>query len=391
MKPNRLSSILALSAFDMSAASQKLLLDYSKSSRQATITSKGGKAMERLLRESQPTLTTSRELQEEDMSFLASFSLQYLSCSAHMQYDRDGGASGRSPLYQQSLVRFALCPSDSLCYSSCLEQGGEYVVDMATFVDVYTEAKMPGFEYWCEMIRENCYCGYLDEAIDCEKECLLQAGYDGCIEYEGSAEYTVQPYTNCGALRSSNTSQIVVSPASSASTAATPNANENDDINYFVAPYCADDGMSIHFGVFDDPICTNQIDSAIYTTYNPGQELPFSTRSVLPTGNESECMACHDDDEPSPINSDVDNTNNFLYDPFEVTELCQFSYEGAVRCETNLNITHPDTSGCDYISGLSVDYTRNPGAASGSGVTASRPLVALLLGTFLWLTVISAC
>lgn len=131
---------------------------------------------------------------ERDTSFMANYSIKYLSCSSLVQINREGGGGDEGVLYTQHLVKFALCPSDSC--GSCAG-GGEYVVNMMEFVDAYTEAKLTEQEYACETIRENCYCDNANDDQACENQCYTDEGMDVCIEYEGQEEFEIQRYLEC--------------------------------------------------------------------------------------------------------------------------------------------------------------------------------------------------
>ena len=137
-------------------------------------------------------VTPSRHLNnnnERDFTFIASYSIKYLGCSSLTQVNAEEGGNGENGLlYQQNLVRFALCPSANSC-SSC-SGGGEYVVNMFDFVDAYTESKMNEKEQMCENIRENCY-------NDDENGCYAAAGANECIEYEGQEVFEIQEYLEC--------------------------------------------------------------------------------------------------------------------------------------------------------------------------------------------------
>lgn len=136
--------------------------------------------------------------QERDVTFVASYSLKYLGCSSLVQVREEGGGD-EGILYTQNLVRFALCPTSATC-SSC-SNGGEYVVSMMEFVDLYTEHKLNDKEWACEMIRENCYCDNANDDEVCENQCYNQQGMPECIEYEGEEEFEIQRYLECqGAL-----------------------------------------------------------------------------------------------------------------------------------------------------------------------------------------------
>lgn len=134
-----------------------------------------------------------RHLDEErDVTFIANYSLRYLGCSSLVQVAAE--AQEDSMLYTQHLVRFALCPTGDC--STC-KNGGEYVVNMAEFVDAYTEAKLNEKEYACEMIRENCYCDNANDDEVCENSCYTSEGMEDCIEYDGQEEFEIQRYLEC--------------------------------------------------------------------------------------------------------------------------------------------------------------------------------------------------
>jgi len=153
--------------------------------------SAASKAGQNLLRKA--TVVRALEQQDDD-SFLAFYDIKYLGCASLLQVNGEGGGD-EGILYQQNLVRFALCPSGS-CSSSC-SGGGEYVVNMMEFVDAYTEAKLNEKEYQCEMIRENCYCDNANDDDVCENQCYTNAGMSECIEYEGQEEFEIQRYLEC--------------------------------------------------------------------------------------------------------------------------------------------------------------------------------------------------
>jgi hypothetical protein len=128
---------------------------------------------------------------DRDVSFIANYKLKYLGCSSITSMNSGegggGGQDGESMIYTQNLVRFALCPGSC---SSCTN-GGEYVVNMETFVDTYTEAKLTEQEYACETVRENCY-------YDDETTCYTEAGMTECIDYDdGQEEFEIQRYLEC--------------------------------------------------------------------------------------------------------------------------------------------------------------------------------------------------
>lgn len=133
-----------------------------------------------------------------DVSFITNYDIKYLGCSTLVQLNAAGdNGDDQSLLYNQHLVRFALCPANSC--GSC-SGGGEYVVNMVDFVDAYTEAKLTQQEYDCEMAREKCQnysCQYANDDDACENTCMANAGMSQCIQYDGDANFEVQEYLEC--------------------------------------------------------------------------------------------------------------------------------------------------------------------------------------------------
>ena len=135
-----------------------------------------------------------------DYSWMASYSIRYTGCTSLVQVAGQNGNNNKNNegnlIYTQHLVTFSLCPVD-YCNSKC-EGGGHYVVNMADFVDLYTEAKMAAQELACENVREACYCDDANDDDACEYACYVAAGIaDVCVQYEGQEQFEVQRYLEC--------------------------------------------------------------------------------------------------------------------------------------------------------------------------------------------------
>jgi hypothetical protein len=164
---------------------------------------------------------------------------------------------------------------------------------------------------------------------------------------------------------------------------------ENYYGSYYIGPYCnPKDGKSIHLGVFYDQGCTAKADVSVYASKNYGKALPFADTPIVGT----ECNSCMQVDQNQNNNNNNNNNNQNNYQQeYEVTELCEQSYEEAARCEEKMSIQWKDTSGCDYINNIlprlesasrSIGVT---GAATTSGVAAKA-----FAGIFAFTTVLFA-
>lgn len=144
-------------------------------------------------------LNNNNNQNQGNAAYLGKYEIKYLGCNSLLQINAEAGNNNNNQnggiLYSQHLVRFALCPANSC--NSC-SGGGEYAVNMAEFVDAYTEAKLSEEAYACEMVRENCYCDNADDADVCEAACYTTAGLTNCVEIEGQEEeFQIQRYLEC--------------------------------------------------------------------------------------------------------------------------------------------------------------------------------------------------
>jgi hypothetical protein len=121
----------------------------------------------------------------------------------------------------------------------------------------------------------------------------------------------------------------------------------------YVGPWCGEDNVGIYLRVFTDNACTTPADdnSAYFSTY--GYELPYSTKTLVGAfGNaakqgDTNCASCleHGKDE--------DKDREDQYDQDMVLQECESLYAYTyAKCETDLVIDNPDTSGCQEIKEL---------------------------------------
>lgn len=267
-----------------------------------------------------------------DASWMSKFSLRYVGCSSLVQVaGQQGGGNNKNNenglLYTQHLVRFSICPVDG-CNSSCTG-GGQYVVNLADFVDLYTEYKLTAAEQACEAVREACYCDDANDDEACESACYAKAGLDDCVNYEGDEEFEVQRYLECQEMKDQGGNNN----NNNKNNYYYGNGNDYYYGQYYVGPYCPD-GKNIFLGLFYDQGCSAQADISQYALRSGGSELPYSSKSLVTAGD---CLAC---------GSTNDNGEA------EIAEVCYTLQQEAARCEENMEITYPDTSACDYIKNI---------------------------------------
>ena len=141
---------------------------------------------------------------------------------------------------------------------------------------------------------------------------------------------------------------------------------EDQEIEFFVGPYCSANGKSILLGVFMDEMCSYAAPTGIYEKFHYGSALPYSSESII----SNECISCMQPAEDDGNNNnnqnynynngndDANNYNNYNQNQNqeepEVLEMCERLYEEAGKCESSLNIygLYSNTMGCDFIKSL---------------------------------------
>jgi len=277
-------------------------------------------------------ISNSRRLENgEENDWLIDYSIKFESCYSMTQLageENGGGEEGGSNLFTQKIVKFKLCDIGS-CSSSCV--GGEYVTDLFTFVDAYTENKMEEEEYNCEMVRENCYCDDADDEESCETLCYESAGLDYCVEEnmdddQAAEEMDVQEYLECRELGLEDYYGVY--------------DDNGDAVQLFAGPKCASDGNGIHLAIYLEETCSIEAGSDAYTAYKKGyrQALPYQSESLVNANKCVSCLARNDDDDDA---GDA-----------ELSQMCEEIYETTAKCETNLNIDYKNELACNFISSL---------------------------------------
>jgi len=269
---------------------------------------------------------------EVDMSWIAQYSLKFHSCHTIDAFGGEEGGGeeeGQSPVGDQHLVQFQLCPTKSCSAGSSKKNNycGDYIVQLRDFVESFAEFKEEEKEQACEAAKEACeyYACNDDDEEACENQCLASKGYDYCIEDENEEEFDLAEYLECREAEFGN-------------------GNNNNGV-YYMGPYCSNSGTSIHLGVFTDSSCSIQAKSNVYETYNYGATLPYSKDSIV----DNKCHSCLEVDD-----NDDANGNDAYYDA-ELIQLCEETYELSGKCETNVADLDDNTKNefsCTYINSV---------------------------------------
>jgi hypothetical protein len=292
-----------------------------------------------------------------DSDFVSGYSVKFQGCHHVQQWNNEANDESEVRIKTKRLVRYRLCPYES-CSSTksagCTSKYGDYVVDMNTFVDSYLEAME-------EEKGEICQ----EAASECDQQCnggedssCMQACYKGfelsvCLNDDaGNKQFNVQEYVDCAKYNFGGR-----------------RLDNNDNIQYYIGPYCAAQGGEIHLGLFTDDTCTTAAqngDSKFYSAN--GYNLPYSSSSIIST----RCMSCGTTDS---------------YGATSVSDFCQNIYSLSGKCETKMSIDYPNESACSYVEGIKI--IREDGVIRTSTTKKSKA-AAVCIGMFLTVAVLLA-
>jgi len=302
--------------------------------------------------------------QEEEFenTWVAGYSLKFQGCHHISQWNEEANGEEDVRIQTKRLVKFRLCPSDSCSAESssgCSSEYGDYIVDMNIYLEAWFQAKQEYQEFKCQYL-ENYVCGCDNENGDdnyseemCQWDCYAAHNMEGvCMDenpynqnngQEQQEELQIEEYMECSGADFENQNQNQYNNNQNG------NQNQQWDGQYYIGPYCAEQGGAIFLGVFTDETCTSFADNSggreTYYT-NTGMELPYGQANII----DMDCMSCK---EPQENNND----GNDAEDADEVNEMCETLYATAGKCETNLpygTVYSANTNACNYMEGIKI-------------------------------------
>jgi hypothetical protein len=282
---------------------------------------------------------------EINMDFVADYSIKFQGCHHVSQWNADADDEDDVRIKTKRLVRFRLCPTTS-CQNDrtagCTTKFGDYVVDLNTFVAAYLNNVEEEKETMCYDTATECEQSCNNGADeDCMTSCYADFGMSMCLESDddggnNDADIDVNDYAECAQYEFNGDRRRL---------------EDAGDVDYYMGPYCADQGGEIHLGIFTDDTCTSFLsngEALFYTTM--GYELPYSDTSIV----SNRCLTC----------SSTDDDGNS-----ELKELCQ------------------DESACTYVEGIKI--IRADGVIRTSATKQSKA-AAVCIGVFLTVAVLLA-
>jgi len=315
----------------------------------------------------QNILSNARKLEnaneEQDMAWIVDYSIKFQGCHHITQWNDEADGQDDVRIATKRLVRFRLCPTaycDDSSSGGCDSGYGDYIIDMNMYMEAYLQDLEELHEWTCQNYEQNiCDCEDGDDKDDgfdgeaCLNQCYADYGLDYCIEEENDddrEEFQLDQYMECGQFQGGNN-------------------NNNNGVEYFLGPYCSDQGGSIHLGMFTDDACTLFADdyagSMTYKNFM-GEALPYADDSIVGL----ECVPC---EELGDVDQDNSNTNTEV----EVKEVCEQLYDTAGKCEY---INNMNQNACNFMKGIKIIRSDGVVEVKGGSKTA---------GTFIGLFAIS--
>jgi len=310
--------------------------------------------------------------EELDMSWVVDYSLKFQGCHHVTQWNAEADGNEDLRIATKRLVRFRLCESnecDDESSGGCSSAYGDYIIDMNTFLEAYLMDLEELHEWTCQYYEMKvCNCDDDDGKDDnfdeqeCMNECYANNGLDYCIEEENdddAIEFELDEYIECGQFKADRRRRL------------------NQEVEYFIGPYCSDQGGKIYLGMFTDDTCSQFADDyAGVVTYKNfvGQSLPYSSESIV----GMECVSC----EPlGEINEDDGNQNQNQNDDVELKEICEQLYQTAGKCEENLGNDDPNYNACNYMEGIKVIRKDGVVEVSNSGSSTASAFIGVFAVT----------
>lgn len=301
-------------------------------------------------------LSKARKLEQDDeevdFTWVADYSIKFQGCHHVSQWNEEADDEEDVRIQTKRLIRFRLCPSNSCDASDaggCSSGYGDYIIDMNVYLEAYFEAVENYNQYRCEYLEAMvCDCDDddgkgddFDEEI-CLYDCYVANGVEDICsennpynddEQEEEEAFELREFMECANWEPDNGDRRKL---------------EEDEVEYFMGPYCAEQGGAIFLGLFTDEACTVFADEygGTQTYYNmAGEDMPYGAESVV----GMECVSCK---EPEEVDENNDGNDN--EDEDQVIEMCEEIYQQAGKCESNLGIEDANSNACTYMEGIKI-------------------------------------
>lgn len=264
----------------------------------------------------------------QQTSRISRYSIQFQGCHNIRQWNNNADDEDVR-IYSKRLARFRLVPYEKCSsYNPWMDSGamkrlfgsvdyGEYIVDMDTFVQSYLEMKQEA---------------------------------SGNNYYFSSNGFDLANYGQCAAF----------------------DFNAGDGYQYYVGPFCADQGGEIRLSLFSDDTCTTQATcnngksrGASCYKLSTGSVLPYSDKSII----QDPCVPCSS--TYSYLSTvPVHKLDLSSYDFSTPRDACANIYGLSGKCERNMKMGEYNY-GCTYMSSIQMGMS-----SDGFAVVVKRSLTA---------------
>ena len=297
---------------------------------------------------------------DDNFAFLTGYSLKFQGCHHVQQWNDNADEENDVRIMTKRLARFRLCEADSCSNersAGCNSKYGDYVVDMDTFVQAYLQSMEEDEGEFCNEVYNDCaeQCKNDEGDSGCTYDCYEGYNAEFCLDEDDNG-FNAQEYAECREFD-------------------LPDNNNGgrrkleDQAQYFLGAYCADQGGEIRIGMFTDDTCTTFASNGNSLFKSAmGFTLPFSQHSLV----TNRCLSCLEAN---------DNGN------YGTKEVCTGVYEMAGKCETKMSIDYPNESSCNYIEGVKI--IRQDGVIRTSATRKSKS-AAVAIGLFSTISVLLA-
>lgn len=250
------------------------------------------------------TFVNGRNLADGDDSWgdfgfdVSQYSVKYAGCSIVQTYSDDLAEDEDvdTVLEGKKFVVFRLCPTQSCnkySVTGCTEGYGEYLIDMADYLDAVSEFYQEKSARYCEYCAP-CYqaerrrlddadgadgadgadvdgadadgadnADAADDAETCDESVCADSS-SICVKAEGEDYLDVHDFFDCAAIEG------------------------DDNVEYFLAPHCSSDAFTVTLGVYTDEQCSTAV-SDVSLSSVLGYDIDTS---VLSTYFPKECTSC---------------------------------------------------------------------------------------------------
>jgi hypothetical protein len=255
-----------------------------------------------------------RRLDEEEQEIdLSGYSIKYVKCQFVKSYDDEMAENEEAGtvLMTNRFIIFRLCPS-----SSCSYNYGEYLIDMATYLEAAVEYEQEQQEQMCQYCEEVCAAD--DDGGNRKLRRLdndLKVSCDSCVD---ECE-KIENMEDNGYVEASNFIEC-------------QQIGEDDDgTEYYAGAMCASNGEKIKIGVFMDEDCSQPDNSLSVEDYI---EAKLSHAILKTIYNQESSISCIKPDWEVPEDDDGNQNGDEEEEEVEVNEMCNELYEGAAKCES---------------------------------------------------------